>query len=110
MNEEVVYSVNQYKTAASFCHQRATLVPDMFGNFYFVKNHTIGNNSTTTKAREKISTDLESLEIQKFFDVCLTKFENNLLLLNKIGQRFILTTKLFIGWVSGLVTYSHLQV
>jgi hypothetical protein len=34
----------------------------MFCNFYFVKNHKIGNNSTTTKAREKISTDLESLE------------------------------------------------
>jgi hypothetical protein len=34
----------------------------MFGNFYLVKNHKIAKNSTTTKAREKISTDLESLE------------------------------------------------
>ncbi len=35
---------------------------DMFCNFYFVKNHKIANNSMTTKAREKICTDLESLE------------------------------------------------
>ena len=28
----------------------------------FVKNHNIAKNSTTTKAREKISTELESLE------------------------------------------------
>jgi hypothetical protein len=26
------------------------------------KNHKIANNSTTTEAREKISTDLESIE------------------------------------------------
>jgi hypothetical protein len=37
-------------------------VPDMFRNFYFAKNHKIAKNSTTTKAREKISTDLESIE------------------------------------------------
>jgi hypothetical protein len=30
--------------------------------FYFVKNHKIANNSTAAKAREKISTDLESSE------------------------------------------------
>jgi hypothetical protein len=35
---------------------------NMFCNFYLVKNHTIAKISTTTKAREKISTDLESLE------------------------------------------------
>jgi hypothetical protein len=28
-----------------------------------VQNHNIANKSTTTKAREKASTDLESLEI-----------------------------------------------
>jgi hypothetical protein len=28
---------------------------------FFVKNHKIAKNSTTTQAREKISTDLESL-------------------------------------------------
>jgi hypothetical protein len=59
-----------------------------------VKNNKIAKHSTTTKAKEKISTDLESLE---FFDVCLTKFENNQILLNKISHVFLLTTKLFTG-------------
>jgi hypothetical protein len=36
----------------------------MFGKFYLVKNYKIAKNSTTTKAREKISTDLESLEVR----------------------------------------------
>ncbi len=48
---------------------------DMFRNFYLVKNHKIVHNSTTTKAIEKISTDLESLEFKEFFDVCFTKFK-----------------------------------
>jgi hypothetical protein len=30
---------------------------------YLVKNHKIANNSTATKAGEKISTDLESLKL-----------------------------------------------
>jgi hypothetical protein len=34
----------------------------MFCNFYLEKNHKIANNSSNTAAREKISTDLESLE------------------------------------------------
>jgi hypothetical protein len=34
----------------------------MFGNLYLEKNHKIANNSTTAEAREKISTDLESLK------------------------------------------------
>ncbi len=37
-----------------------------------------------TEAREKISTDLESLEFKKNFDLCLTIFENYLILLSKI--------------------------
>ncbi len=37
-----------------------------------------------TEAREKISTDLESLEFKKKFDLCLTIFENYLILLSKI--------------------------
>jgi hypothetical protein len=40
----------------------AALVSDMFCDFYLVKNHKIANNSATTEAREKISTDLKSLE------------------------------------------------
>jgi hypothetical protein len=51
------------ESAASFCHQLAALFPDLFCNFYLVKNHKIANNSATTKAREKISANLESLEI-----------------------------------------------
>jgi hypothetical protein len=54
--------INEVKSAASFCRQVAAWFPNMFCNFYLVKNHKIANNSTTTKAREKISTDLESLE------------------------------------------------
>jgi hypothetical protein len=54
--------LEQGKSAASFHHQEAAWFPDMFCNFYLVKNHKIVKNSTTTKAKEKISTDLESLE------------------------------------------------
>ncbi len=50
------------KSAASFCRQVAAWVPDVFLNFYVVKNHKIAKNSATAKAREKISADLESLE------------------------------------------------
>jgi hypothetical protein len=50
------------KSAARFCHKVAAWIPDLFCNFYFVKNYKFDNNSTTTKAREKISTGLESLE------------------------------------------------
>ncbi len=67
----------------------AAWVPDIFCNCYLVKNHKISKNSSTTKAREKISTDLESLEILEFFHACLTKFKNNQILLNKIAKLFI---------------------
>ncbi len=59
-----------------------------------MKNHKIAKNSTTTKAREKISTNMESLE---FIGVRLTKFKNNQILLNKISDRFLLTDKIFTG-------------
>jgi hypothetical protein len=53
------------------------LFPDMFCSFNLVKNHRNANNSTTTTARENISTDLESLQLKKI-DVCLThRFEKN---------------------------------
>ncbi len=42
----------------SFCQQVAAWFPDMFCNFYFMKILKIAKNSTTTKAREKITTDL----------------------------------------------------
>ncbi len=34
----------------------------------------------------EISANLEFLEFYKFFDVCLTKFKNNRILLNKISH------------------------
>ncbi len=40
----------------------------MFFNFYFVKNHKIDKNSATTKAREKLINDSQSLD---FLDVWL---------------------------------------
>ncbi len=72
--------VNEGKTAASFCCPVAAWVTDMFCNFYFAKNHKIAKNSKTTKAREKISTHLESLEFKKKFDICLTESKTNLYL------------------------------
>jgi hypothetical protein len=51
---------NEGRSAASFCRQVASWFPDKFCNLYLVKNHKIVKNSTTTKAREKIITDLES--------------------------------------------------
>jgi hypothetical protein len=54
----------------------AAWVPDMFLNFYAVKSHKIVNNSPTTEAREKLTTDLESSELLKLFDVRLTKLES----------------------------------
>jgi len=59
-----------------------------------VKNHKIVNNSTTTKAIEKISKDLKSVKLE-VFDVCLTKFKNSQILLNNISHQLLVTTKLF---------------
>jgi hypothetical protein len=38
------------------------------------------------------------MEFYKFFDVCLTEFKNNQILINKISHRFLLTTKLITEW------------
>ncbi len=54
--------INDGKSAVILCHQVAAWVPDMFRNFCSVKSHKIADNSATTEAREKISTDLESVE------------------------------------------------
>jgi hypothetical protein len=48
----------------------------------------IGNNSAATKAKEKISTDLESVQFHLNFYVCSTKYKNNQILLNKISDIF----------------------
>ncbi len=57
---------NEGISVTNFCSQVAALFPGMFFNLNLVNNHKIVKNSTTTKAREKISTDLESLEFQIF--------------------------------------------
>ncbi len=48
------------KSTVSFCHQVAAWVPNMFHDFHLLRNHKIAKNPTTAKAREKMSTDLES--------------------------------------------------
>jgi len=50
------------------------MVPRYVLQLFLVKIDKIAKNSATAKAREKISTDLESLEFDNFFDVCLAKF------------------------------------
>ncbi len=91
----------------------AALVPDMFCNFYFVKNHKIARNSATTDVREKISKYLESLELKKKF-----MFDYYQILLNKIN-RFLVKAKLFSSWKSLIISekacvfwghiFSHVQ-
>jgi hypothetical protein len=49
---------NEGKLVANYCRKVAARFPDMFCNFYLVKNHKIAKNSTTNKVREKIITDL----------------------------------------------------
>ncbi len=63
----------------------AAWVPDMFCNFYMMNSRKIANNSATTEAREKISTDLEPLEFKKHFIVYMAKYENYQILPNKIN-------------------------
>jgi hypothetical protein len=81
----LVFSVhkNWDKSAAIFCHQVAAWAPDIFLKCHLVKNYKITNNSTTTKAREKINTGLKSLEFQVKFDIGLMAFKNTQMLLNK---------------------------
>jgi hypothetical protein len=62
----------------------------MSGKSYLVKNHKIANRSTTAGAREKISTDLESL---KCLDIGFIKFKHYQILLNKISHIFLVTTE-----------------
>jgi hypothetical protein len=63
------------------------MVPYMFCNFYLEKNLKIANNSSTTKAREKISAYLESSELYNFY-VCLTKFKKNQFFFIKLAEDF----------------------
>ncbi len=73
-------------SAASFFCKVAAWFPDMLNNSYLVKIHKIVNFSATTEAREKLSTNIETLEFYKTFNVCLTKFESNQILPIKIND------------------------
>ncbi len=59
----------------------AAWVPDVFYNFYLVKNYKKEKNSTTAKASEKISTDLESLEFWKKNWCIFHKIKKNYLII-----------------------------
>jgi hypothetical protein len=75
--------------AASFCHQVAALVGCKFCSFYYVKNHKIINNLTTTKAREKHKHRFGILKnFQCMFDLIS---KHNQILLNFISHRFLVT-------------------
>jgi hypothetical protein len=50
-----------------FLPSGASIVPSCALQLLFGKNHNIAKNSTTTKARENISTELISLD---FFGAC----------------------------------------
>ncbi len=52
-----------YKSAESFCHKGATLAHDLFCNIYYVKNFMSVSYVTTREAGEKISTNLEFLQM-----------------------------------------------
>jgi hypothetical protein len=62
--------MNKDNSNASFWHQVAARIPDMFCKFNLLKNHKMAPNSATTYAREKISIALESVDFlgEKMFD------------------------------------------
>jgi hypothetical protein len=77
--------------------QVAAWVSYMFYNFYLMKNHKIAHNSTTTTAR-KTKHKFGILKILEIFEIYFTYFKNSQILLSKISQTFLVTTKLFTGW------------
>jgi hypothetical protein len=93
---DILKDIKQGKSAACFCHQVAAWVPDMFSNFYFMKNHNIAKTKQPLKL-EKNKHSFGILGILEFFDIYLTNVKINQILLNKIRNRFLLTTKLFTG-------------
>jgi hypothetical protein len=59
--------MNERKSAASFSHQVAAWVSDMFCNFHLAKNQKMANNVAATEAREQISTLFVILRILEIF-------------------------------------------
>jgi len=82
---------NEGKSAASFCHQVQHWSQICFATFIW------WNITKWLITQQPLKYLLGSLKILEFFDVCLTKFENYQILLNKISRRFLVTMKLFIG-------------
>jgi hypothetical protein len=60
--------------SCQFLSPGCRVVPGYVLQLLFGENRKISNNSVTTKAREKICTDLESFEFKKNLDVRLAKF------------------------------------
>jgi hypothetical protein len=56
-------------------------VMGIFCKFYFAKKCKVANSSTTTNAQEKMSADLSCLEFWINLHGCLTKFQNNQILI-----------------------------
>jgi hypothetical protein len=46
------WAINEGKSAESLYHQVAACAPDMFWNFYLIKNYKIANNSKNVKSRK----------------------------------------------------------
>jgi len=79
--------------------QVAAWVPNMFNNFYSVKNHKIANNS-----KIEITTDMETLKFYAFCGAYLTNFINKQISFNNIDQTIKLTT----GWKIPIVQQTKL--
>jgi hypothetical protein len=73
--------------------------PDMFCNFYSVRNRKVDNNLMNMVGKEKCKRVFRIVGAFENFKMYVRiNFKNNLILLNKICRRFIMTSKLFIGW------------
>jgi hypothetical protein len=77
----------------------ATLVQVIIYNFYLVENTKIANNSTTVQAREKISTDSDSLEFY-ILNVCLANHGTIKIYLTKLATNFKQHTCYLLGEIS----------
>ncbi len=75
--------------------------------FYLVQNYKITNNHRSQRKNEYTFYIIGLLE---FFDVSLTKFKNNQILI-KMSQIFLVTTKLFTWWniIISHLTHTHAQ-
>jgi hypothetical protein len=92
---QLPFSVARWQLGSRIC----------FATFVWVKNHKIADNSTTSKARLKIRTDLESMEFSEFLNARFTKFKSNWILHDKIYHWFLETAKLITRWKITFVSH-----